>query len=257
MPSGEHFRPDWRDSAAYEPLLAADRALLAWEWLRRDGAYRRAERAHRAGSGTARGIGCPEQWGLHAFEEPGLSIPDARPVWSSKVHPFVLPVRAVPGTRDDSIDLRALSPLCRLATGRAGRQHLLISDGLRSIRIDVMEGRIGRCRLTFHYLVAGFESAERPLLTLRRLLALRRTGDFSSPLHSPDSRATRFVLMLRTADALASGAVQRDIAAELLDPDARKSRWRVRSPSLRGRVQRLVGSARAMAAGGYWRLLRS
>jgi hypothetical protein len=253
MPSGEHFRPDWRDSAAYVPLLEADRALVAWEWLRRDRAYRRAERRHRSGSRAD----CPERWGLHAFEAPGLSIPDARPVWSSKVHPFVLPVRALPGASDDCIDLEALAPLCRIAAGTAGRQHLLISDGLRSIRIDVLQGKIEHRRLTFQYLVAGFESAERPLLTLRRLLALHRSGRFSAPLHSPKPRTARLVLMLRAADALASGALQRDIAAELLDPDARKSRWRVRSPSLRGRAQRLVGSARAMAAGGYLRLLRS
>jgi hypothetical protein len=27
---------DWRDAAAYAPLLEADRSLFAWEWLRRD-----------------------------------------------------------------------------------------------------------------------------------------------------------------------------------------------------------------------------
>ena len=40
--------PDWRDAAAYEPLLEADRSLIAWEWLRRDRGYREAA-AHLAG----------------------------------------------------------------------------------------------------------------------------------------------------------------------------------------------------------------
>lgn len=255
MASGDQFRPDWRDPDAYESLLAADRALLAWEWLRRDPAYRRAARAHRATSGAP--LKSPERWGLHAFESPDLSVPNGRPVWRSDVHPFVLAVRAVPGTGQETIDLQALAPLCRSVRGDAGRQHLLISDGLRSIRLDVVEGSLRQSRVLLHYLVAGFESAEKPLLTLRRLLALRRRGDFSRSLHSVDPRANRFVLILRAADALASGAVQREIAAELLDSDARQDRWRVRSPSLRSRVQRLTGSARAMARGGYWRLLRS
>jgi hypothetical protein len=257
MQSVEAIRPDWRDAAAYAPLLDADRALLAWEWLRRDAAYRRAARRHLEGDKAAGAAERPERWGLHAFEPPGLPVPDGRPVWRSDVYPYVLAVRAVPGTGGDTIELQSLAPLCRLVAGAGDRQHLLISDGLRSIRIDVVEGSIGRHRIRFHYLVAGFDSAEKPLLTLRRLLALRRTGHFSSPLHASETRARRFVLMLRAADALASGAVQREIAAGLLDPDARKDRWRVRSPSLRSRVQRLVGSARAMAAGGYWRLLRS
>lgn len=256
MALGDQFRPDWRDPDAYAPLAGADRALLAWEWLRRDPAYRMAART----CPPIHGIpppGSPEHWGLHAFEAPELSIPQGRPVWRSDVHPYVLSVRAVPATGDDSIDLRALAPLCRLVRGAGRRQHLLISDGLCSIRLDVVEGSIQQSPVSLHYLIAGFESAEKPLLTLQRLLALRRSGEFSRPLHSPEPRARRFVLMLRAADALASGAVQREIAAELLDADAWQDRWRVRSPSLRSRVQRLTGSARAMARGGYWRLLSS
>lgn len=257
MRSGERFRPDWSDAAAYAPLLAADRPLLAWEWLRRDKAYRKAARIYWEGGKAGRPGARPEQWGLHAFEQPDLAVPNARPVWRADVHPYVLPVRAFPGLEGDFFDLESLAPLCRMVAGAADLQHLLICDGLRSIRIDVVEGKIRHDRVGFQYLVAGFEAAEKPLLTLRRLLALRRTGHFSALLHPSETRASRFVLMLRAADALASGAAQREIAAGLLDRDARRARWRVDAPSLRSRVQRLVGRAREMAAGGYWSLLRA
>ena len=253
MGAVERFLPDWRDADAYAPLLAADRPLLAWEWLRRDEAYRWAacQAAGMAGSCVAG----PGRWGLHAFEPPDAAVPDARPVWRADVHPYVLPVRAVPGADGDSLELEPLAPLCRLVEGSAGLQHLLICDGLRSIRIDVVEGSIGEGGARLHYLIAGFEDAEKPLLTLRRLLALRRTGHFPASLHSAGTRARRFVLMLRAYDALASGAGQREIAAWLLDGDALRDRWRVRAPSLRSRVQRLVGCARTVAGGGYRALL--
>ena len=257
MRSDESFRPDWRDAAAYAALLAADRSLLAWEWLRRDEAYRNAVRLHSGGGNAGHSTEGPENWGLHAFEPPHLAIPDARPVWRADAHSYVLQVRAVPVATGDAFELESLASLCRLVKGVDGRQHLLICDGFRSVRIDVVEGNIRQGMVGLHYLVAGFEAAEKPLLTLRRFFALLRTGHFSTSLHRVDARAGRFVLMLRAADALAGGAVQREIAAELLDPDARQERWRVRSPSLRSRVQRLVGGARSMAAGGYWRLLRS
>jgi hypothetical protein len=62
-------------------------------------------------------------------------------------------------------------------------------------------------------------------------------------------------MMLRAWDALRSGAAQREIAEVLLSRSAGEPRWRVREPSVRLQAQRLVRSARAMAAGGYCALL--
>jgi hypothetical protein len=144
--------------------------------------------------------------------------------------------------------------MCRSVAGSGGRNHLLISDGLHSIRIDILEGKVAS-RVRLDYLIAGFEDAQKPLVTLRRLLALRRTGRFSPSLRPVQTKARRLVLIRRAADALAAGASQREIAAELLDRDAAADRWRFRNPSLRSRVQRLVQCARSMERGGYWALL--
>ena len=259
MPPERARTPDWRDAEAYALLLEADRSIFGWEWLRRDPSYREAaERALEAARGR-RLPGKPEgpqHWGLHAFEPPHLTVPDARPVWRADIHPYVLKVHADrPLEGADSFELPRLRVSSTMVTSPDRQEHLLISDGLRTIRFDVLAGSLKGGPVQLRYLLAGFASAERPLLTLRRLLALRRTGRFSEALHPAQPRARRFVLMLRAHDAMATGATQREIAAKLLSAEAEEARWRVSAPTVRSRVQRLVRNARAMAAGGYVSLL--
>jgi hypothetical protein len=244
---------DWRDSAAYAPLLAADRSLFAWEWLRRDARY--AQAATEALSWPRLRQPSAADFGLITFEAPGLAVPAARPVWSSTVHPYVLPVTP-DGRRSagDSFDPGRFVELATLVEGEEG-DHLLLCDGLRAIRIDAPAGTLSAGPVGLRYLLEGLESAERLLLALQRLLALYRGGRFSRSLHSPETRARRWILMLRAWDALASGAGQRDIALELLSRTAGEARWRSREPSVRSQAQRLVRSARHFAAGGYRALL--
>lgn len=244
---------DWRDAAAYAPLLKADRSLLAWEWLRRDPDYREAAKDAGRADGVRYGA---EQWGLQVFESPERAAPEARPIWTADLHPLVLAaVAEAPVLAADAFDLGRFEPLVTIAGAGAGEEHVLISDGLRTIRIDVAAGTLRRGPVQLRYLIAGLEAAERPLLSLRRLLALCRTGQFSAVLHPPDTRAARFILMLRAHDALEGGASQRAIAATLLSGEAAADRWRVTAPTLRARAQRLVRAARLMAAGRYRSLL--
>lgn len=247
--------PDWRDGAAYASLLDADRSLFAWEWLRRDPRYCSAAGGtgvDHLGGGRAR----PIDFGLVAFEPTGLAVPHARPLWGLIAHPFVLAAEAgEPCSSGDVLGLEALAPVARLAT--AGEcEHLLLSDGLRTIRIDAPRGTFGSGPVCLQYRLAGLASAEPPLLTLRRLLELCRTGRFARSLHRPEARARRWILMLRAWDALACGADQREIAQQLLSRSVSQPRWRSRESSIRSQVQRLVRSARAMASGAYRELLR-
>jgi hypothetical protein len=133
---------------------------------------------------------------------------------------------------------------------------VLLSDGVRAIRLDVVEGSILCGAVELEYRLGGVLSAEAPLLALRRLLALCRHGTFSAGLHGAGALAVRHILMLRACDAASAGATQRDIAAELFGQDARDPRWRVRMPSVRSRAQRLVRGGRMLSAGGYLALLR-
>lgn len=259
MAAGENYTPDWRDAAAYEPLRDADRSFLAWEWLRRNPDYRAA--AERALSGDSRPDlmqprEAPELWGLHAFESPSMTAPEARPIWCADVHPYVLGVEAGPPNGEEVFDLERFGAVSTLVKARDDREHLLMSDGFRAIRIDVLAGTIARGPAELRYRLAGLASAERPVLTLRRLLGLWRTGRFCRSLHANEPRVVRWLPMLRAHDALIAGADQREIAMVLLSAAAGETRWRSRSPSLRSQVQRLVRGARRMASGGYLELLR-
>jgi hypothetical protein len=188
--------------------------------------------------------------------DPDLSAPDSRPIWTADRHPSVLAaVAGAPGKAEDAFDLTRFAHVATIASNARDQEHLLLSDGLRAVRIDVLAGSVVRGPVQLRYLLGGFESAEKPLLTLRRLLALRRTGRFSRQLHAPEPRARRWILMLRTSDALAEGADQREIAAVLLGSAAGEPRWRTHSPSLRSQAQRVVRGARQMAAGNYLHLL--
>jgi hypothetical protein len=237
---------DWRDGEAYAPLLGADRSIFAWEWLRRDPDYRRAAlgTADPAAAAAAR-------WGLQRFENPSCAAPGARPVWRADDHPPVLKAlargEAPPG---DAIDLFGLGGLATYVADAEG-EHWLLSDGLRAVRVDILEGSAAEGPVGLQYLLAGRTSAKAPLLALRRLLSLVEDESFSRTLHPREPKARRWILALRVHDALATGNGQREIAAGLLSDSAAEPRWRVNAASIRSQVQRLVRSARALALGGY------
>lgn len=243
---------DWRDGAAYAPLLGADRSLFAWEWLRRDIHYQAAaERALPVRGERSRGNADAAAFGLVAFESPGLGVPHARPVWRSGIHPQVLAVECGPGGDiGDSFALDRWSAIATLLTDDRG-EHLLLSDGLRAIRLDARRGTFTEGPVLLRYRIEGLKRAEAKILTLRRLLTLCRTGRFSRSLHHREPRARRWILTLRACDALVAGADQRQIAEALFSRSAAESGWRTRESSVRSQVQRLVRTARAFAAGAY------
>jgi hypothetical protein len=248
------FGCDWTDAAAYAPLLEADRSLFAWEWLRRDRHY--ASAALSSGRGQrAEERHAASDFGLVAFEPPSLAVPAARPLWNARAYPYVATVTR--GRREaagDEFDAGGLGTLARLIIDADG-EHLLLCDGLRAIRLDGSPGTFsgGSARLIYH--LSGLESADRPLLTVRRFLALCRRGTFSRSLHPPEARAGRWIMLLRAFDGLAAGACQREIAERLLTGSAAAPRWRDTEPSVRSRAQRLVRCARLLGAGGYRNLL--
>jgi hypothetical protein len=244
---------DWRDGAAYAPLLGADRSLFAWEWLRREPHYRfAAERALGGGEASREQAAA---FGLVTFEPPEFGGPQARPLWRSDIHPQVLAVERGSGAPEDSFRLDSLRQFATLHQV-SDTEHLLLSDGLRAIRLDAPRGTFGPEPICLRYRLEGLATAGPLVLTLRRFLALCRSGHFARSLHSREPRARRWILTLRAWDGLAGGADQREIAEVLLSGSAAEPRWRNREPSLRSQAQRLVRSARWFAAGGYRTLLR-
>lgn len=231
---------DWRSAAPYAPLARCDRHAFAWEWLRRSPAYARAQ----AAGGDGR-VGSAA-FGLCRFESPEAGVPVARPVWRADADPGVLTAVAVPAGGADAFDFAGLGPLATCAMGAGGIEYWLWSDGVRHIRLDVVEGTLRGGPVWLDYRIAGLVKACPQVATLDRLIALVRTGRIVRKLFAAEARAPRWALVLRTHDALAAGASQRAIAELVLGIDA-LPRWRIEAPSYRRRVQRLVGSARDAA----------
>ena len=155
----------------------------------------------------------------------------------------------------DTVDLQSLKGFGRLIAGSAV-DHLLLSDGLRTIRIDGPKDTFTGGPAWLRYAIEGLAAAEAPLLTLRRFLALcpdRRLRPVASPARVPGAAVD---LAASGPRCLAAGADQRQVAAVLFSRSAGDPCWRTREPSVRSQVQRLVRSARLLAArGGYRRLL--
>lgn len=161
-------------------------------------------------------------------------------------------VDAFPAAHDDAdaFDLGSIGASAVVLRGADG-EKLLLGDNERRIRLDVRAGTILAGPVRLHYLVDGFAGLGHKLMTLRRLAGLRRLGHLPATLFAPDRRAERWILLLRTFDALADGATHREVAEGLFGPGKVRDDWRSRSDYLRLRVQRLARTARSLVDGGY------
>lgn len=245
--------PDWREPQDYAWLASLPREAFAWEWLRRQPAYNAAAMAALRGSPTDFALG----WNIHAFEDPCLTAMDARPMWTKEAYPFVL--RAIADAAGKlSADAFILEQFagCTSVIECGDVQHLLLAEGLRSLRLDVRGMPLGEGPVSLRYLLHGVQSLGRSLESLHRFKFFLERGRFSMRLHPPEPRARRMILVLRAFDALNVGATQRDIAGMLHAEVLNRPGWRSDFPSARSRAQRLASIAREFAAGGFWQLLR-
>jgi hypothetical protein len=214
-------------------------------------------RRHGARSPHRRRIRC--SGGCTFAEDPDRAAPSARIIWHADLDPGTIAVAAVPAdpADPDSLRLDRLAPWLAVAAGPDGREHVVLSDGWRHIRLDIEEGRLtGHEAVLLHYRLRGLASAESRLLPLRRLLSLCRHRRFARSLFPRDPHIDHGIEVLRVHDALRDGASQREIAAILFGADRVGRDWNGASDSLRSRVRRLVREARAMACGGYRQLMR-
>lgn len=232
---------DWRTPADYAFLARCGRHAFAWEWLRRSVRYRDAvgDSTHAEADAS--------RFGLHRFEPAGSASDVARPIWQGDADPHVLAAVAAPSRcGDDAFDFAGLAPLATCVDGDDGSEHWLWSDGTRHIRLDVAGHSLRSGPVALDFRIAGFARALVQADTLGRLVRLARTGHLIPRLFAPEARAARWVLVLRTHDALMAGASQREIAEHLFDIGD-VARWRVVASSDRERVRRLVTAARAAA----------
>lgn len=235
----------WRQDEAYQYLYAAERPMFAWEWLRRTEQYRHAWARARHSTAADRHRSA-HLFGLADLVPPTQSAAEARPVWLIERDPHVL-VAAVAGSEaqsEDRLDIRLLGDRLLVILDERDVEHWRLEIGGRAIRIDVHEGTLlgGPTLLTF--LMTGLASLGPKLTTLDHLVgngpASKRSANVTRA-----RRAARWIGELRTADALADGAVQHEIARVLYATAVPPDLWRRQGDSYRSRVKRLVRIARS------------
>ena len=233
---GEALAPEWRSAANYIALTHADRRSFAWEWMRRHAPYRSAWR-DRDRPSTA--------FGLLAYEDPDRSIPEARPIWSPDADPGVLGSRPVTASArpDDLFDIRALADFVSVEVDEADTEHWLLSDGRWIVRIALHNGTLLGGPVLLEHRMRGVADAKVKIHALRQFIALVRKGSMPAMLQPREARAPRWILELRTADGLAAGASQQELARTFYGCAIPERRWRAESGSYRLRIQRLVRAA--------------
>ena len=192
-------------------------------------------------------------------ERPEISAPDARLIWRADYDPGALSIDAIQTSAADPerLDPRNLAPWLAMAVGTDGLEHVVLSDGVHHIRLDLLSGSLAaEWPVLLRYRIEGVRNAERKILPLRRLLHLIQRRRFAKSLFPDEPSMTRQLLTLRAHDAIADGASQREIAIALFGDDRVTAQWHGRSDSLRSLVRRLVKDAASLASGGYRSLLK-
>jgi hypothetical protein len=189
-------------------------------------------------------------------EDPGRSARNARLFWRSERDPGVVRVDALGAASDpDALDVRRIGARALVLRDGPAKEQLLLRDGSRTLRLEVCSGTLLAGPVRLRYRIEGLAELSPKLMTLRRLVALRRLGRFPANLFPAERRAARWTLLIRALDALAAGASHREIAAGLFGERRTDSEWRTHSDYLRLRVQRLARTASALVDGGYLALL--
>ena len=181
----------------------------------------------------------------------------ARIFWSAEVDPTTLTVHAKKVRSGAAgIDLARLSHLATMLVDKDGHEHLSLSDGRQWLRIDIISGNIRNQPVCLHFVAESSQQLRYMAGSLATLTALLTHGRFSSLPRQHNSLARRQIDCLRTHDALASGASQRQIAIGLFGYDRVIAEWNGASDAMRSQIRRLCKSAQLMASGGYKGLLQ-
>lgn len=106
----------------------------------------------RASSATG-GRHVPLRWRLPLAEDPALPAPEVRILWRADLDPGALRVQAQPtGLRDPArLPIHLLRDWLAFTGGHDGREHAVLSDGLRHLRLDVEVGTLSEGPVVLRY----------------------------------------------------------------------------------------------------------
>lgn len=259
------YSADWRDHQRYSILGEYDRVRWAEAWLRRNPAFLKdlqglpcyVEQDTFGINGNTRIIKCRceecplKGWGVRCSRMDG-----DRPMffWTAKHNPLVLSVDAEPvvGKAEEAVDLRRCSLLKAVLVRLSNREHLLFSDGFRTLQLTVRGTSVLDGPVNLQCTLHGWPDFKTKTLSLRRLCQLYKQDRLVKRLYPKEQRSSRWAQMLRAWDGCQAGARHRDIAHMIYGKKTAEELWH---DGYRTRTQRLIKSARQMVCDGYRNLL--
>lgn len=162
----------------------------------------------------------------------------------------------VAGADPSGFDVATVGCFSAVLHGDDPLEHVLLTDGLRRLRLDVRGGTVTRGPVLLHFAFEGLRTIQAPLLTLRRLVAFDRRGTMPLKLFATERRAERWIAALRADDVRRTGGSQRDVAETLFGASRVREDWVGPSDYLRSQVRRLLRFGDRMRSGGWRELLR-
>ncbi|MEP2758696.1 MULTISPECIES: DUF2285 domain-containing protein [Alphaproteobacteria] len=259
----------WQNTEQYEWLQALSAHGLAWEFLRRNRAYRSAaanlgvtwppdgsppDETWSAGDQMSEA----REWGLLLFETPDRDAREANIFWMPEFCPSVLPVVASQNVGHVSGRFLNLSRLrCRnvLIPGE-DIQHLLCADQGRFLQLSVTGECLTRPVQVLANVLPMTPYSETRWRGFRRLNDLVCTETLRTKFYPPDLGARRLSRVLQALDGYLAGASQREVAVALFGAERVEADWRDPRNHLCDQVRRAIRRGRDLMNGGYLKLLR-
>lgn len=254
-----------REDYAYTREL--DFTGWAWEFLRRNEAFRRECRLNRVGHPTAirlvsgttlyrprRRFLAAEEWGLALFVDPDKTALEADVFWLPEQLRYVVQCHCKP-TNDNGAEQLSLHLFHGRRAVLSGPAHeqVTVQGTRKSASLVVTSGSILFGKSAVMFLHEGLNSATRHHETLTNLRQLTiEAANVEVTKACPDYKYLDYLIAL---DGQLEGRTYRDIAEVLYGKDRVGTHWTDDTRWMKSKVRRAVAQGLALMNGGYRDLL--
>lgn len=248
------YESDWQAADSYTYLEILGSTAFAWEFLRRNTAYRTAYYRYIAGKGDV----SPEmseliaqQWGMHFAVDPDLRADRAPVVWLAHLNPATVIVAPAPDEFTDARSISKLTPAFsrRTTTG----EHWLLDQEGDALPVALIYGAdTVRPAAVVIPLDSSFPTRIGSAFRLRRAMTDGAPGRAPGSLTAQQRK--RLPLILRALDGRLAGWSYRAIAEVLFGGAPTGCEWKTHE--MRGRTLRLCRRGFDLMHGEYLNLLR-
>jgi hypothetical protein len=239
----------WQNREAFEYTEQLDGPLLAWEYLRRNSAYRTAwDERNPVESETAE-----RDWGLLRLIDPIVDARSANPIWQPDPPSTLRVVRASAAKEGRKLYDLQIERIPYMVCDDEGT-YCTASMKSNTWRVHVANGLADDDRIAIAIPVDEF--ARRRLAAADRFIVdLNQKSAGSRKSFRATNRADRFhCSVLQALDGAAAGATHRQIAVAIYG-QRRVSAWWTPDGDLRARIRYFLKRGATLVNGGYRTLI--